>query len=397
MPALDENDLAARLRGLSAQQPAQPVDRVPAVRGRAGGIRRRRALAAGVAAVLVAGVPAGLLATRDTTPSPVVPASTHISAWPDRSLPGDQGIAQGVLRGWHEVSSSQPSNTPIRWLYRGEVTTGGTRPTYVAVFLAGTEGPGQQLVTAHAAVRSASDEVDGPVDEASSWIVEQVRLRDAELPVGLYLDGQEEGTNALFVLADPAARALSWTARALPYAPPVGTSGARRDGTASSPDGVFVADAGLLDGPVQVQVSGPALLPQAEQPLTTTGQPALVPPRPLVLPGYQQAQVMLVEQSAWQGETYRGDGSLVAGRYLVQSRTENYTFEAPAGPWAVHAVCYGGGRLRVAVMGQRGSVRCDGQQHAPFSVFEKRKAGGYTVEVEADTLLTYRLAVANGA
>ena len=397
MPALDVDDLAARLRGLSEQQPPQPQDRVPAVRGRAGRIRRRRALAAGVAAVLVAGVPAGVLATRDTAPAPVVPAGTPIGAWPDRSLPDDQAVAQGALKDWREYAEGQLGKAPVRWLFRGDVSSQGGKKTYVAVFLAGAEGRGQQLVTAYADRDQVDDrgrELDGPDPESSPWVTDEVSIYDAGTHVGLYLDGRDVRENTLFVLADPAARALSWTARTLAYAPPAASSGARRSGTASSPDGVFVGDAGRLDGLLDVELAGPSLPVQADQPLSTSDLPALVEAAPLVLPPGQESHTGVSGQSEYEGELYRPDGSVLARGVRDRFVLRNDTSDDPAGGWAVQAVCYGGGSLRLAVMGQRGDLRCDGQQRTPFSVFQAPDPGHYVLRVNGDGLHVYRVTVA---
>ena len=397
MPALDEAEIAAQLRGLSAAQPPQPVDRLPAVRARASGIRRRQALAAGAAAVLVAGVPAGLLATRDSAPAPVVPATTPISAWPDRSLPDDQGVAQGALRTWRKYAEGRPSTPEIRWLFRGEVAAQSGRSTYVAVFVAGAYGRGQQLVTATADRDQVDDRgLDARDAEpgSSPWKWEAVPFHDTATHVGLYLRGQQTPDNSLFVLADPAARELSWTAQPLPFAPPADTSRTQRRGTASSPDGVFVEDAGPLDGPVQVQISGPALPVQTEQPLTTTDLPMLVEAAPLVLPPGQEHHVGVSGQTEWEEQEYRPDGSVLEAGFRDRFRLTDDTGSDPARSWAVQAVCYGGGRMRVAVMGQRGTVRCDGQQRSPFGVFQQPEPGGFVLRLEGDGVHVYRLAVA---
>ena len=289
-------------------------------------------------------------------------------------------------------------SSDLRWLFRGDVHAQGGRKTYVAVFLAGTQGRGQQLVTAYADRDQVDDrglEVGGPDPESSPWITRQVRVPDAGAHVGLYLHGQESGSNTLFVLADPAARELSWTAQALPYAPPADTSGAQRGGSASSPDGVFVEDAGRLDGLVDVQLAGPALPVQAVRALTTRDLPALVEPAPLVMPAGQKAHSGVSGQSEYDGELYRPDGSVLESGYRDRFRLTNDTSAGPAGSWAVQAVCYGGGHLRLTVMGQRGTVRCDGQQHAPFSVFEQPEPGGYALNIDGDGLHVYRVTVAN--
>ncbi len=400
MPALDETDLAARLRGLSAAQPAQPTDRVSAVRGRAAATRRRRALGAAVAVALVAGAPAALLATRDAAPPvPVVAVvtTTPVGAWPDRSLPDDRGVAEGALQAWR-TSAEQPlpRDAPVRWLFRGAAPRGGQQATSVAVFLVGGDGPGQRLVTAHAERDQLDDrgvDVGGPDPGGSPWRTQEVRVQDAGSHVGLYLPGQEAGDNTLFVLADPAARELAWSAQAVPYAPPAGTSGARRSGTTSSPDGVFVEDAGPLDGLVQVQVAGPALPVQAHRPLTATGRPDLVDAPPVVLPAGQGEWAELDGQSDWQDGDGLAGGS-PSGGYEVASGLQDDRLTGTTGRWAVHATCYGGGRLRLALLGERGSVPCDGQQHVPFPVVDRPDREGYHLRLEAQGLIVYRVAVA---
>jgi len=196
------------------------------------------------------------------------------------------------------------------------------------------------------------------------------------------------------VLADPAARELSWTAQALPYAPPADTSGAQRRGTASSEDGVFVEDAGALDGLVSVQLTGPALPAQAGLPLTTTGQPDLVDAAALVVPAGRQHQGELSGQSQWQ-EDDPGVGGALTGAYSAQSGLRNEALHGQTERWRVQVDCYGGGRLQVTALGRRGSVSCDGQEHSPFPDLSGPQRESYGLGLTGDGLLAYRVLVSS--
>lgn len=364
------------LHVLTADQPAQPPDRLGAVLRRSRRVRRTRAVLA-VAAVVALVAPLGLLATR-AEPRATSFAQTRVDRWPDRSLTADRGVADGALAAFRSLAVPDGHTVdpaPPRWLYRGTVPVPDGNDAYVAVFL--TRQDGAPVVVTSSTRRGQVDDhgrdVGAPGDGSSVPWVARVQPVTPDLDhVGLYLgfQGREavlepvtgvpqaDVRDVLFVLADPAARRLDWTQQPLPHAEEATGRTFSPGGTLSSPDGVFTGDAGSLGGPVSVALTDARGRVRPAGPLSPVATADLAPPAvPAVPAGWVQ------RFAASGGSERQADGSWSGPASLGLSD------EVRGGTGAVVGRCYGGGVLQVRVEdGQghqagRGSLACDGQSH----------------------------------
>lgn len=208
-------------------------------------------------------------------------------------------------------------------------------------------------------------------------------MRDVPALIGLYLPGSEAEGNAAALLADPAARQVSWSVDPLPGAPV--RRDVQRTGTATSTDGVFLPQLGPLDGPVVVRVSGPGPPAPAPQPLGPEQDLRLVAPDPLTPPGRLPLVQEIGAQSSWTDQGLRVASGLVR------------EIAAEADRWEVRAACYGRGSLTVRFLGQRGTVPCDGRTHAPFPGRQQEALRRFALTVDGEGLIAYRIGIYSGA
>lgn len=394
-------DLDQLLHELTLDQPVQPADRADRVQAKARRIRRTRAGAALAALVLVA-APVGAVALHSHIGGPsdgasVAPAAGghEAAGWPDRSAAYDQGVAAGAVPAYNLSENQSVDARDIHWLYRGDVAQpDGRSTTYVAVFT--TEVFQQlRLVVAHV----GRDQVDAQgkgLDEGigldaekvggTPWVVTSMPLADGQLPdqVSLYLPYSVTGmpgrfsdvADQLFVLADPSARRLTWRQQPLPAAtqsvqlatPPT------TDGTASSGNGVFVADAGALLGPVTITTATSDGDELGSSPVTAgLSEIILAQPRPPdVPPGF-------VELFGSNG-TFTTEGG--------------HSYQLGKNGSSIYIRCYGGGQLSIktpdspaGTSSLPGTVLpCDGSSHRAATT-----TAGQVVSVTADRLSSFAL------
>lgn len=399
-------DLGSRLRALTADQPAQPGDRVPGATARARRIRRTRAAVAASVAVVALAVPIALVASQAGGRSGVQFAGDDVRTWPDRSQPTDRGVAEGALAAFtHEgVYGSLPARD-LRWLYRGTVRLPDGTATFVAAFTAtdadvnGT--PRHSLVVATADrsdVDAQGRDLERPDDASSSpWRLRRVDAAKAPTPFGLYLRYGDR-RQAVLLLAEPGARTLRWRSTPLPGAPSQqGTSGGGR-----SEDGVFLLDVGALTGPVEVDLGrGPVGLGLEHE------VPSLTPPaRPDLPDGWDDVGSVSGQSELGADGTAQGE----AGTNLNGNRKR---------PMAVFARCYGGGTMgfrlyplqtkgpigpdgdaEIVISSANapavatGRVPCDGASHRAFRAVTVQ-TDGYQLQDHPDRLQAYSYVLAS--
>jgi hypothetical protein len=395
-------ELGTALRTLTEDQPAQPVDRLGAVTGRARRIRRTRA-AVSVAAVLAVAAPVGLVLTQGGGSTQRQQyAGTRITSWPDRSLAKDRGVADGAVLSYTETKrgfGEQVGDRP-RWLFRGTVSAPDGDDMYVAVYL--IEHDGKNVVVTSSTRRRQVDahgidleDPDGLSKGSSPWVDREQEVSKDLDHVGTYVQyGSESYGDVLFVLAAPSARALTWQQHPLPAAPVAAGQKVAMTGSARSGNGVFTTDAGPLVGPVTIALedaSGSALTAQ-DEPLSELSTPGLSKSLPVELPAGWTPETGVTAQSERQGDgSWSGLASANYSAVLQGGRTV-----------AVLARCYGGGSVLFTLSRDesdasalaRGRVSCDGDQHEVLR--HEVPANGYEVRVgNADRLvaLTWQSAV----
>lgn len=381
---LSDPELGPALRALATDQPLQPADRLTAVTRKAHRIRRTRVTLTAAASVMVLATAAlGLSALR--TPAPDRFAATPVTAWPDRSLPADRSVADGAVAAW---ALGAPGTTEgLRWLFRGTVPLPDHQDTSVAVFVASHTFQPPVLVVA--TIPRADVDSDGTAREgvSSTWAVRELPLSRGLDSVALYLQhGTGPFQDALFVLADPAARTLRWQQDPLPFASAATHATTRDGGTLRSRDGVFVGELGPLLGRVTTtQYDGHGHARPTTSPDDTVSTPVLVPPAaPDVPPGWRQ-------NSSGQGQSQLQDGSWGGEGY-------GWGAEGLTGRFTGFVRCYGGGTMTFAVYAgspsasapplRTGSAACDGQTHRalPLGTVPPK---GYEVRTTHDGLQAY--------
>jgi hypothetical protein len=364
------------LQTLTADQPMQPVDRLGAVTRKAKRIRRTRALVSGTAALAVLASGGALLQQRHE-------ATTHfahevVTDWPDRSYTNDRGVAEGavaVYRRFASLDNSLVEGQP-RWLFRGTVALPDHDDLYVAVYV--IKHSGKNVVVTSQSRRSQVDskgiDVNQPGDESSSsWVYHEQPLTKQLDHIGVYVgyQGQDRRTDPttqvtvddqrsfLLLLADPAARSVTWTQHPVPFAAEGSGRGFLSSGSLRTVDGLFVGDAGGLLGPVTVDLKDKHGNVRVAGALSTTSHLDLARPTvPQVPAGWTQhfGAAGTTEQQT--------DGSWDTGASFSDGS------DYPNKVAAIEARCYGGGSLlfTMALSGSStvvasGRVACDGQSH----------------------------------
>lgn len=400
------DDLGPRLRALTADQPAQPGDRVPGATSRARRIRRTRAAVAACVAVVALAVPVALVAPWGQDPSVTQFVSTDVRTWPDRSQSTDRGVAEGALAEFtHEGMYGAEPARDLRWLYRGTVRLPDGTATYVAAFTANdTDLDGQPRHSLVVATADRSDvdaegrDLERPDDLSSSpWRLRRVDAAKAPTPFGLYLKYGDRRQEVL-LLAEPGARTVSWRSTPLPGVP----SEQGQSGKGRSQDGVFLLDVGALTGPVEVDLGrGPVGLG------LELGTPSLTPPAQPDLPdGWDDVgSVSGQSELGWDGSAQGQMGTNLNGN--------------DKRPMAVFARCYGGGSLgfrlyplqtkgpigpggdaEIIVSSANtpavatGRVPCDGSSHRAFRPVTVR-TDGYELWDKPDRLQAYTYVLAS--
>lgn len=372
--APSDHELGTALRALTTDQPLQPVDRLAAVTRKGQRIRRTRAvIAAAASVVLVAGILLGAVSLRPQGEERV--ATTPVTQWPDRSLKGQTGVAEGALVDWQRRPGA--SSRPVTWLFRGSLPVPDHDDVYTAVFLSSKDGEPVLVVstTRRAQVDDSGRDRGGsqnPDDGTSPWVARTAPVTSASDHVGLYLEhGTQQYENVLFVLADPAARTLQWQMTALPHAVAAYDVTGASGGSIRSDDGVFLGLAGALTGPVTVTVTDARGRTVADGSLGgPLSQPGLAsPPAPDVPPGWSErtsvrGQTELQEDSSWSGTALMDETVGVTGRLTGYIRcygggTMTFTLEDPDADGVV-----AGGPSPGPL--SHGSAACDGQTHKAF-------------------------------
>jgi hypothetical protein len=349
------------LTQLTADQPAQPADRLGAVTSRAGRIRRTRVAVSALAALAIA-TPVALTLTNDgSSTARVVPASSP-SSWPDRSPAGDRAVAAGALAQWSTDSGSSTAST--HWLYRGPVSVPGGAPLYVVAWVADGK------VVMGSVERSRVDGQGRSATTGSPWELSDTPVAQAPTQLSLYLRRlaavnstvavEVIADNWLFVLADPEARSLHWTAAPLENAP---TGGDIVDeGSLRSRNGVFQGWTGTITG---------RLTSTVDHVLDGT-VPLRFPDDEPVLAGIPRTEIVSNPNliASGSGQLFDADPS-----------SEVNAFD-PAPGSNVHLTCYGGGAITVVIDDvSRGQLACDLQEH---TVPVPDKAGQHTLHLRGD-------------
>jgi hypothetical protein len=381
------DDLGTQLRALSADQPAQPGDRVPLVTRRARHIQRTRAAVA-VAAVLAIAVPAAVVVSSAQRHEATQFGRSDVTTWPDRSPEGSSSLVHGAVA---SLERTEPGPVlDVRPLYASRVTV-PEGPAYVAVFIGTLQGK-RVLVAANsfghqldAEGRSLEENDEVPWDTSDRLVLDPARPLGH---VGVYLPvvQGDQLTSTALVLADPAARFMTWRERPLPYAP------AENSGvvpTMTSRNGVFLGSLGAITGYVDVSVQDRRGRSVTFPLASGASRPALLRPQAPDLPsswdpqGGSSAQTEPQEEGRW------------AGAHFSSVNTNKRR------PMTVYARCYGGGRLDFALLAYEergatsiatpathGAVSCDGATHRAFAP-RTVSAGGYEISVASDRLQAY--------
>ena len=362
----DENDLRAGLRALTADPPAQPVDRVDAAVRRAGAIRRRRAAVTAVAMLL----PAAGFGTRHLLPDPGR-AFTPVAEWPDARDRSLDRYAAEALREWDERYDTDlaPGET-VRWLYSGRVP--GTESIVVAFATCVVDRCGR-LVLLHGLTKDVGTP-DG--DRSFSHWTGETRAIDPDAepaPLSAYYWGADAGrgsTNVVFVLAGPDAARVTYE------------SPARRPGTGGSGEipragAVFAADVGYLSAPATITVRDRDGDVRYRGPVGTPDDIPSVPRVDHVDPGPRYDVDLSMSGQLSDGDDSLRHGSLGAGRYVVFVR------------------CLGDRALRVTVEGVPHRTPCDGRARRVTAPFPKPRDRWLEIELRtSDRYTAFALAVA---
>jgi hypothetical protein len=347
MDLLDE--LGTQLRALTADQPAQPGDRVPGVTRRARGIRRTR-MAVAAAAALAVVTPAALVISSGNHHEATQYAD--LSEWPDRSVQAYAGIGDAVLAAI--TSSSGDVATDVHWLYRARVELPDRTPAYVAVLTAGLEGR-LTLVTATSVGNELDEHGYAESSRDLTWDTSDRVVLDPGAPfshVGTYLTYTRDDSVAAFavVLGSPRDHTLEWAEQPVAFAPSRGADAA----SVSSRNGVFLADLGEVTGLVTVALEGRSSVPLASGSSVPTLARADAPDVPT---GWD-------EKAGGSGTTSdSGNGRWNMASYGLAGGDLDT-------PMTILVRCYGGGTLTVVLaegVGRRpqgqGTVPCDDETH----------------------------------
>jgi hypothetical protein len=262
--------------------------------------------------------------------------ATAVSDWPDRSPGSDRQVANGAVAQWTDEGARA---TGFRWLYRGVLQSSGPPSVYAAAWVA--DG---KVVTA-SVLRDSVDGNGRPMGKDDSWSLTSADVERVPSIISMmFFDPQHPAArpdnNLVLLLADPAARTLRWTTSPLPSAPTT----ARRSGTLSSTNGVFMAWIGPLTGRLSATVDE---LPGDPTPLTfPDAEPLLTLPAP---PSTGSGtNVASGGDTAFADEAGLELGDVVPDRSGV-----------------IRIRCYGGGTLAVLVDDRPvGAVACDLGEHS---------------------------------
>lgn len=327
--------LHSDLHELAADQPTQPIDRLSSVTRKARRIRQAR-VAMSMTAALALLAPAGiLLANRESDAHSTTRfASTSVSTWTDRSTTADRAVAEGAVQQWR---SSGGTVTDLHWLYRGLVDVPDGAPLYVAAWTAN----GRVVM---GSVERSTVDAQGAAEGKTPWRLADEALDRAPELLTLYLpqiaDG-ETGNNWMFVLADPRARTLRWTAVPLTAAP------ARTDivdaGVLRSDDGVFQGLTGPITGMLRATVD------------ESSAAPAL-----LTFPDAEPRLAPVDDLTALRSGSIAG----TAGQVTDGQVSDTEPTSAADDLTAVVVRCYGGGSLTLLLDGTvTGTAPCDLRPH----------------------------------
>ena len=317
-------------------------------------------------------------------------------------------MANGAVTAYRFFHREDEIGKKVRWLFRGTVALPDHDDYYVAVYV--VEHSGRDVVVTSSARRRQVDakgisieDPQGltPENATSAWVDDEVPVTPAVEHIGVYLEYTDldalpmdggDYRDVLFVLAEPAARSLTWTQHPVAYALQAVSTPPALGGRLQSDDGVFIgAVGGPLAGEVTVVQADARGHRRAAAPFGTGSTPGLAKPAPLdPPPGFQQ-------RSASVGQTERqSDGSWSQPAAFYDAG------EAPLDEIAVLVRCYGGGsllfRLSPADHDQTGDavtasgrVPCDGAQHE--ATRHRAPAQGFIFDaVGADRLMAYRYA-----
>ena len=336
---MDEQELRGGLRTLTAGQPAlsEALAERSARQYRVTRRRHRALAAAGVAAALVAAVPA-VVALR--APEAKAPAAA-VASWPDARDPawvatGDRALAEFERVRPHDV----PAGATVRWLYAGLVPSTDEAVVAAWAYCLGKSCP--TVVLANGFRHQVTDLGD---EDVWSFDVGFLPSTGPEVPVSTYLNGPRGAhgpTTVVFALASPKTRRLGWESPRL--RPRTGGTGVlTRQG------GAFIGDVGYVSGPVSLLLAGRTPVPVGVADSVTPVPVGNVPmPDPVVLPSSYRFVEGGASQLRDDHESFH-QGSF-AGRRL-----------------AMWARCEGSAPVRVTYLSRPYFVTCDGAVHLTFA------------------------------
>lgn len=402
-PASNDLDIRAALADLTDDQPPVPPGRLAAIRRKAG-IRRRRQVAATALAALGAVAIATSLAALPRPARSLPPSERNVPGWalpwPDHrngSVP--QPVLDRAVLAWLAEVAGPPrgsSTVPapgssarqvaslvgphdVVW-YVGQTIDAGTE--VVVMFEA--DGPdGAQLVAGQAQASQVMRDQPAWSYAQSPWTLTVAAAPDPQRPplaIGIYAGPDSRyvngpipllGRNWVVLLTAPDVRSVTWFAAT--------TSGVRRP-TVHSAAGLAVAYAGPLTS--QVELTGLStthgFMPLRNVAIEVPGAPdsavpSLALPPPLSVPATR----------ALIAPPYEGQGSAGA---------QDASFSPGRGRYALLAVCYGAGPLRLEVNGHRiGTIACDDNQHqltVPASALGQH---GIRLDIDTSNMTVWRL------
>jgi hypothetical protein len=330
---LDERDLRAGLRALTAAPPPAPPDRAVRSARRWRFIKLRRAGVATVTAFAVA-VPVVAFVGRGDAPHDVRVAGTPMTQWPDRRVPAYRARAEATRADFER--SGPPDQYPVRWLYAGPVPGTDT----IAAVWAYCDATTCDRVTV-----ASGPAGDGPLRGPSLSV--PLLPDDLTKPVGWYF-ANGHGT-VLFALGPAEARTLT-------YAVPHGVVG-----TARVDAGVFTADLGWIGAQPAVRMADGRSRVLYAGPLGLGTEPAVGFARPLPRLTSVPAGYRLVRAAEGQARDSRTDFSASATK-----------------PYRVFVRCVGPGPIAlIDEVGLDVPIPCDGKVHPgpPDSVPSGGEAG----------------------
>lgn len=347
---MDDDDLREGLRSLATAAPPQPPDRAADAIGRAGGIRRRRAVLA-AAAVLVPVLAAGAVLRgpmRDEARPAGVPDAV------DRSL---VPLVEGLVEEWDRFNDLGPGEE-VRWVYAGRLLEG------TDVLLAAFETCAGDRCTRR--IFGAMTEADLRAGKAWGYHRRAIDRGSAWAPYTAY-DFHVRALNGrrfVVVLGGDAADRVTYAARILGAR--VTVSGELRQVAddvfvAPMPDDTHELSVRAYDGDDLVFSGGTDGSVDSE----------LVDP-PVVKDGYAIGPAV--------------DGEVDAGA------GEHRLYAGEAG-FALLVRC-GGAALRLTVNGAPYTAVCDDRPQVVVSALPEPVEGGYAVTVEADARAVYQMALA---